>query len=466
MPVRQLALEHRHSPALAPGLVAWALLCLFCVQGTPPGVDLPAHAAQIQTLAGLLRGDRELTAVFVARPVPGYGLVTWLMAPVAMLLDGAVAARLALFLSIAGLLPALALLLNRARRPEHLCFFAAPFAFSFAYWYGFLPELFARTLAVLAAAAWIDFRRRGGPGREAWAAALVTLVSLAHVLTFGLLLLSLVALALAEPGRGRIRSLRALVPGGVIAIWSIVLLRAAVGPSSGGQGWRWDGPGHVLFLLRNYEQEGKIGLLASLVLFVLLLLPSASVPAHRGARAVVGALCLTYLIWPRDLGIAYVVCFRLPAFAGLVAVCAAEPVLRSRWRLGLATACVALALFQVVDFHRVFRSDVAGLVSVTGDERSRTFLSLSGPRLPGTRLPYLEHFGEWVTARRGGFGMGFFADAPSQPVQRRPGAPPPPEPAALYVHGAGPLPAGWERWCLAATAFQWRRFDHPCSRGP
>jgi len=447
--------------ALAAGLLVWAALCFFCSQGTPPGVDLPAHAAQIRTLAGLLRGEPDLTARFSAHLVPGYGLVTWLMAPVAMLRDGLVATRVALFLSMAGLLPALALLLNRARLPEALCFLAAPFAFSFAYWYGFLPELFARTLAVLAAAAWIHFRRDPRPGREALAAGALCLVALAHLLTFAVLVLCLAVVALAAPGPQRLRSLRPLLPGLGIAGWSVLVLRAAVGPESG-QGWRWDGTGHLLFFFRNYLEEGLVGLIASLALFALLLLPSRVGPRRGAALWVVGALCLAYLACPRDLGIAYVLCFRLPALVGLAAVCAGSAVLASRWRLALASACVVVALVQVVTFHLKFQRSVAGLLSVSGEEGTRGYLSIPGPALPWTRLPYLTHFGQWVTGRKGGIGTGFFADARSQPVQLRPGLPLPLETEALYVYGEGPLPSGHDGWCLEREAFGLRRFDHLC----
>jgi hypothetical protein len=447
--------------ALAAGLLAWAVLCFFCSQGTPPGVDLPAHAAQIRTLAGLLGGEAALVERFSAHLVPGYGLVTWLMAPVAMFRDGLVATRVALFLSMAGLLPALALLLNRARLSEALCFLAAPFAFSFAYWYGFLPELFARTLAVLAAAAWIHSRREEHPAREALAAVLLCLVAFAHLLTFGVLALCLGVLALAGPRPQRLRSLRPLVPGLLVAAWSVVALRGAVGPQSG-QGWRWDGAAHLLFFFRNYREEGLAGLVASLVLFVLLLLPSRHLRPRRRAMLVVAALCLAYLACPRDLGIAYVLCFRLPALAGLVAVCAGAAVLASRWRLALASACVAVALIQVVTFHLRFQRSVAGLLSVSGEERTRGYLSIPGPTLPWTRLPYLTHLGQWVTARKGGIGTGFFTDAPSQPVQLRPDVLAPLEPEALYVYGDGRLPAGSGGWCLERTAFELRRYDHRC----
>jgi hypothetical protein len=62
---------------LGAGFLAWALLCLWCARGTPPGVDLPAHAAQMQTLASLLGGEAEVSGRLEARFVPGYGWVTW-----------------------------------------------------------------------------------------------------------------------------------------------------------------------------------------------------------------------------------------------------------------------------------------------------------------------------------------------------------------------------------------------------
>jgi hypothetical protein len=241
----------------------------------------------------------------------------------------------------------------------------------------------------------------------------------------------------------------------------VLALGEAVGPESG-QGWRWDGPGHLLFFFRNYRDEGLAGLVASLVLFALLLLPSRNVGPRGGAPWVVGALSLAYLACPRDLGIAYVLCFRLPALVGLAAVCAGAAVAASRWRLALASACVVVALVQVVTFHLRFQRSVAGLLSVSGEERTRGYLSIPGATLPWTRLPYLTHLGQWVTARKGGIGNGFFADAKSQPVQLRPGLPPPLEPEALYVYGEGPLPTGTEGWCLERTAFGLRRYDHRC----
>jgi len=248
----RLASPRARRAALAAGLLGWAALCFFCSQGTPPGVDLPAHAAQIRTLAGLLRGEPDLAERFSAHLVPGYGLVTWAMAPVAMFRDGLVATRFALFLSMAGLLPALA------------------------------------------------------------------------------------------------------------------------------------------------------------------------------------------------------------------AVCAGAAVLASRWRLALAAACVVVALVQVVTFHLRFQRSVAGVLSVSREERTRGYLSILGPTLPWTRLPYLTHLGQWVTARKGGIGSGFFTDAASQPVQLRPDLLPPLDPEALYVFGEGPLPAGNDRWCLERAAFELRRYDHRC----
>ena len=447
--------------ALAAGLLAWILLCLWCARGTPPGVDLPAHAAQMQSLASLLEGRAELSSRFEAHFVPGYGLVTWLVAPVAIAFHGAGAARVALFLSMAGLLPAMALLLRALRQPVALCFLAAPFGFSFAYWYGFLPELFARTCALLALAAWVSVVREHDWKRELLAAALLAVVALSHLLTFGMLVLGAVALAVLGPRPVPVRALRALLPGLAITAWSVVSLRGSLGPGVG-NGWRWDGAGHALFFLRNYQEEGRAGLVASLVLFVLCLLSARRRGTASRVLAVVAVWAMVYVLCPRDLGAATLLCYRLPALIGLLAVCAAAPLLRSTRRLVLATVCLVVALGQVVAFHVLFRDEVAGLVSVARAEASRGTVLLAGPRLPWTRFPYLEHFGEWITAREGGLGTHFFADAAHQPVHARASAPAAPDWSALYVYGKGGLPFASGKWCLQRLAFQWRRYQRDC----
>jgi hypothetical protein len=425
-------------------------------------VDLPAHAAQMQTLASLLGGEAEVSARLEARFVPGYGLVTWLMTPVALAFHGAGAARLALFLSMAGLLPAMALFLRAARQPEELCFLAAPFGFSFAYWYGFLPELFARTFGLLALAAWLTWVRQERRSREVLAATLLAVVALSHLLTFGMLLLAALALVTVRPRPLPVRSLRPFLPGVAIAVWGVLLLRGSLGPAAG-VGWRWDGAGHALFFFRNYGEEGRLGLVASAILVVLCLLTAARRGAAARVLVVVAVWAAAYLLCPRDLGTATLLCYRVPALVGLAAICGAAPLFRSPARTTIAMACMIVALAQVVSFHLHFRDSVAGLVSVARREPSRGFLPLNGPRLPWTRFPYLEHFGEWITARKGGLGSHFFADAAHQPVHARLAAPPFPAWTALYVYGNGPLPPEEGQWCVARSAFQWRRYQHQCA---
>ena len=43
-------------------MVAWGCFAAWCVNGIPPSVDLPAHAAQMQTLAELVRAIRDVAA--------------------------------------------------------------------------------------------------------------------------------------------------------------------------------------------------------------------------------------------------------------------------------------------------------------------------------------------------------------------------------------------------------------------
>ncbi len=83
------ALSRLFLPAV---LLGWAIFTAWCVWGFPPPVDLPAHGAQLETLANLLRGDPAVSQVYEIRVPIGYGLVFWLFLPLTYLTNGAVAA--------------------------------------------------------------------------------------------------------------------------------------------------------------------------------------------------------------------------------------------------------------------------------------------------------------------------------------------------------------------------------------
>ena len=85
---------------LAWGLVPLTGLVLFWLQGMPPSVDLAAHAAQFETLKGLLQGDPLLADTYGWHVPLGYGLEYALFLPVAFIWNGAVAAKLAMALGL------------------------------------------------------------------------------------------------------------------------------------------------------------------------------------------------------------------------------------------------------------------------------------------------------------------------------------------------------------------------------
>ncbi|MBL8958031.1 MAG: hypothetical protein JNK82_45070, partial [Myxococcaceae bacterium] len=86
-------------------------------------------------------------------------------------------------------------------------------------------------------------------------------------------------------------------------------------------------------------------------------------------------------------------------------------------------------------------------------------LLLGGNRLPGSQLELLEHQAQWWTARWGGVGTGFFAEAGHQPVQRRAGAELPASLGGVIVHGD--RDPGLNGLTLVQSAGRWRRYEHP-----
>ncbi|MBL9037192.1 MAG: hypothetical protein JNG84_01635, partial [Archangium sp.] len=192
----------RLRPAHWVALGGWGALCAWCVGGFPPCVDLPAHGAQLQTLAGLVRGDDAVSALYEVRPSIGYGLPYWLFLPAALGVDGAFAARVAMGLALFLTVVSVASLLRALGRPVWAAVLAAPTAFGFTYWYGLVPAFFAQPMLLFACAAFARAQRAEHP-RRWWVlcgvAATATLLS--HVVVFAALAVALVAWALAENPR-------------------------------------------------------------------------------------------------------------------------------------------------------------------------------------------------------------------------------------------------------------------------
>jgi hypothetical protein len=140
-------------PFLIALLLGWAALCAFLVTGFPVGMDLAAHGAQMQTMVELLRGNADVARYYELHFPIGYAFPFWLMLPVTWLTNGAVAVKVALWLTLM-LFPLSHLALLRAfHRSPWAVLWGLPFAFNISYWFGLLSGLFAQSFAFFALAA-------------------------------------------------------------------------------------------------------------------------------------------------------------------------------------------------------------------------------------------------------------------------------------------------------------------------
>jgi hypothetical protein len=462
-------------------LAAWTLLAAFLSAGMPPVVDLPAQAAQLETLAGLVRGEALVSQVFDVRWTSGYGLVHWLFLPVALLADGAVAARLAWFVCLELYAVASLLLLRRLGRPELTLLLALPFAFGVSYWYGFLSELLARDLGLLTLAAFCA--ALDGKSRTFRALFVVGMLAtwLTHLFVFCVLLAVVGAVVAAQHFRARALRLALLGAAGPILLSFPAVV--AVGGRSGELQPFYDVYAHTpAWYFRYFRAEGLLSVaLPLLVASVCVALAWRRRRLEsREAIAALMAVVLLFILCPKSFyaGAAgfNLADVRLPSLIGLAAVMMADiNGLPRFWRAALCTLCLA-SLAETAVFHHRMRQAVAGLTEVerAGPADRHATLVLERSALPGTRLPYLEHLGEWVTASRGGVGHTLMADSPHFAVHYRPGEELPANllaftPAQLgrldevFVLGEGDVPPQLAGFCERARVKAWRRLE-PCGR--
>ncbi|MBN1205424.1 MAG: hypothetical protein JXB05_10920 [Myxococcaceae bacterium] len=455
------------------------------MSGIPPAVDLPAHAAQMQTLAELVRGAPDVSRVYEAGFPVGYGLPVWLFLPLTLLTNGAVAARAAVWTALV-LFPLGHLALARALgRTGWTVVLALPLAFHLSYWYGFLPSFFAVPFVLLGFAAYVralDAPTRAGRGRALAALALLALgAMLSHLVAFGMLGVGVVALALASPLRGEAlrRAALGLAPATLLCATRVLALvgrAAAPGshlPSS------YDAASHVNFLFRAYRPEGLLAVAGPLLVTAVFVVAGWVHRRQEPRRpwALFLALTALYVATPKALSGAWLIHVRVAVLAGAAALLLVDPARLARPLRVLLVGIVLLSLVETARFHVRFAREVEGLEALTAappPAGAHGYLSLPGLRLGEKgRLTYLEHLGQWWTGRQGGVGHHFFADADHQPVRFREGqelparldATAPPEDfapfSALLVYGEGPLPAALSGFRETARAGRWRRLDRP-----
>jgi hypothetical protein len=460
-------------------LVAWGGFAAWCVSGIPPSVDLPAHAAQMQTLAELVRGNPQVSAYYEAHLPLGYGLPIWLFLPVTLLTNGAFAARLAAWTALM-LFPVAHLAFTRLlQRPAWTVVFGLPLAFNISYWYGFLPSFFSLPLALLSLALYLHALR--GTGRTVGAVVGLVLLStatmLSHLVAFGALGVGVAALALTSESRRRAIGLAAAglaLPLALCAARVATLASRAVTPGNHldtDYGWG----SHFHWLLRHYRPEGRLAVigpvLITLVFVVAYLRHRREEP--RAPWVLFLALGALFLVTPKALSGAWLIHVRLPVLAGIVALVLVDPARIGR-RLRLALVLVVVAsLAETARYHWRFKQEVAGLETLVASPPPpgvHGYVSIPGNRARGSRIVYLEHLGQWWTATQGGVGHHFFADADHQPVRFRPGQSLPQSLDAhsseqlgpfdtLLVFGEGPLPSSLAGFEETGRAGAWRRLE-------
>lgn len=430
----------------APWLALWAAFCAACVSGFPPCVDLPAHGAQLQTLAEVLRGG-PAAAWYAPGFSVGYGLTTWLFLPAAWLVNGAFAAKLAAWTALVMIPVSVAVLARALDRPWTLGVLAAPMGFCLSYWYGFLPTLFAVPFVLFG---WAHVVR----GRLALVAVSGLFVLLCHFMAFAAFAAGVLALrprfALLAAGVG--------VPS-CVALPRIIELIQRSGAAALPTRYHLDA--HLLGTVRQYPWGARVSFWLNVALLVVLvafaLRRRASVP--RAAAALAASQVLLFALMPDDLAGAWRVGTRLAVFAALscLLLWPAAAVPRALYAVPLASA---LFIAQV---HWWFAGATAGLAEVTAlapPAGPHGGVSLIGREVPPAKLTLAEHLPEWWTARWGGVGTHFFADADHQAV-RRSTAEPLPALNGVLVFGPGPLPDALAGYRVVQQAGAWRRLERP-----
>ena len=460
---------------LAWGLVPLTGLVLFWLQGMPPSVDLAAHAAQFETLKGLLQGDPLLADTYGWHVPLGYGLEYALFLPVAFIWNGAVAAKLAMALGLVLMPVATWALLRALHRTGSLAWLAAPMLFSMSTWYGLLSGVVALPLVLSCLAANVRLLEQPSRRRLALACALMLATSATHLLAFAFLsVLSLVALAVEPVHRRHARwlVLPVLAPTLIVLPKVFFLASCAVHPGQS-PATEYAAMPHLMWFFRNEQVEGLLGVVGPIALtlvFVALWFRHRAEEPRLPVALFVAAVVL-YVVTPKTLSGIFLACARLPVYVGLLGLGLVDVGRFPRRALVVIGALVVTSLFESARFAAAFRSATGGLDECLSHRKSRHgWINLAAKTVLGSRHPYAMHLGQWVTALQGGRGNGFFADAPHHPVHFQKGhflsddlGDFTPEQLTeldeVYVFGAGPLPPSLDGFHLASTCEHWRRLD-------
>src|SRR5439155_24784665 len=127
-------------------------------------------------------------------------------------------------------------------------------------------------------------------------------------------------------------------------------------------------------------------------------------------------MCLLYVATPKTLSGIFLISVRLPVLAGMLALLLAGEEAMPR-ALKVVLLCVTFtSLAETAAWHHRFATeiDADGLAKMiaTPPPDKHGYVSLEGRTLPNSKQVYLDHLGQWWTAKWGRVGHNFFADAP------------------------------------------------------
>lgn len=456
--------------------LGWAAFAAYCVSGVCPPIDLAGHAAQMQTLVSLLRGDESVARVYEWHFVVGYGLDVWLGLPLAFAVNGAFAAKVLLWLTMLAL-PIGHLALARAwGRSDGALMLAFPLVFSMSYWWGLLSGLMAQALFLWTMAHFVTAVTQASRWRWLAVSVLSLTVMQAHLITFAALAVVMTAVAWWQLSfRDAAKAVAIAVgPALLIALPRVLVLSARAVDSGPAPETQYAAAAHFNWFFKHYVPEGKLAAVFPAVVTGLELLylvrRRKSEPASPAvATAAMGA---TYVAMPKTLSGILLVFNRLASLVGLLSLHLVSFESFPRLVRRLLVLATVSSLAQTAWFHHRFAQEMAGFEDVaqappTGQQG---YLSLEGRRILGSNAIYLEHVGQWATARHGGLGHNFFAEYDHHAVRFVAGKSLPnnlmdatPEERAQFfdvlVFGEGPLPAPFDTYVVVAAAGRWRRLS-------
>lgn len=422
----------------APWIAGAALSLPVLLVASPPSCDFPQYELMVALLRGY--GDpaaapRDLYALALGNANQGFFALAWLLS---LAMPAALACKLTVAASIAGLPVASARLADHLGRSRWTAVLTAPLALGLLFRWGLLANLLGLVLFVLVLPALDRFMDAPSARGATVVGAAGVGVALVHSSAPFLLGATALALALARGGsRWRFAwSGVAVAPAALLVAVQYALFRASADATfvasrsivAGLRGRLWG-----LHVNAYGPMDAPLGLVLLGTFVAALGVISLGVDAPRGASllrrhrfslaaALLGA---QYLAWPYSLGGTGLLYLRFLAPAMVLLAVSAPPagplVRHRRIVAALAAAGVLTTLLGVAPAFRAAHRGYAALERIAPRiARGSAVVELNLTETPGA-LAIFNHAHAHVVALRGGRSHDEFAALPQMPVRFRPG---------------------------------------------